>query len=156
MYYCDDGEDNTSTQRKQTVLSFQVSLIVHATEDITKVIRAVRNLVPETIGDNLNMMRTQLQGYHKNPIIRLETSVTEPVLMRATLKHVLETLNKNDRAFLTLTFKDHINGKKNLFLRFNKQDAFLGKTSLCTADPIHVRTKLSFLPKTLNELEAVL
>jgi RNA binding exosome subunit len=116
----------------------------------------VENLLPETIGDNLNMTQTQLQGYHKNPIIRLEISITERILMRATLKHVLKTLNKNDRAFLTHTFKDHIDGKKNLFLRFNKQDAFLGKTSLCTADPIHVRTKLNFLPNTLSDLEAVL
>jgi RNA binding exosome subunit len=134
----------------------QISLIVHATEDITKVIRAVRNLLPDTIEDNLNITQTQLQGYYKNPIIRIEISLQEPIEIKTILKHMLMNLSENDRAFLALQFKDHIDAKKNLFLRFNKQDAFLGKISLCTADPIHVKTKLSFLPTTLSDLEAVL
>ncbi len=116
----------------------------------------MRNLLPDTIEDNLNITQTQLHGYYKNPIIRIEISLLEPSVIKTILKHMLMNLSVNDRAFLALQFKDHIDAKKNLFLRFNKQDAFLGKTSLCTKDPIRVKTKLSFLPTTLSDLEAVL
>ena len=141
---------------EKTVISFQASLIVHETEDVTKVMRAVKNLIPETISDNLNFTQTHLQGYYKNPIIRLETGVTGQILVSVILKHLLKNLNKNERDLFAFTLGDYIDGKKNLFIRFNKQDAFLGKTSLCTADPIHVKIKLNFLPTTLSELEAVL
>jgi RNA binding exosome subunit len=145
-----------SINRKKTVILLQVSLIVHATEDVTKVIRAVKNVIPGTSSENHSFTQTPLQGYYKNPIIRLETSLSEQTMANASLKHLLQTLDKNDRSHLALMLEDFIDAKKNLFLRFNKQDAFLGKTSLCTSDPIHIKIKLNFHPMSFADLEAVL
>lgn len=130
----------------------EISSIIHATEDLDKVMKAIRNTLPEEFADE-EYEKSNLLGYHRNPIITLKIFIRERVKEIAFLKNILGRLEADDRACLSLKFKDYMDSKGNFYLRLDKQEAFLGKIKLGFVDIIHIKVKLDFTPITLEELE---
>jgi len=112
-------------------------VFAHATEDVDKVLNAVHNTLPAEVIENVVIKRTNLTGHHGNPIILLETRIKEKNAVQAVFKKLSSALSILDKEQLSGEIKEHLD-KGNLYLRLDKQSAYLNEIKLSRADPIHL------------------
>jgi RNA-binding protein len=134
---------------KYPIAYITIRVFSHATEDVEKVQTAVRNTLPEALSTDMVFKQTSVTGHHGNPIVLLEAELTDKKTLPAALEKIAASLNSLDKEQLCGEMKQHIE-KRNLYLRFDKQDAYLGKLKLGTNDPIHF--KIHFKNKTPDEM----
>ena len=145
------GAPNLSSlpSSKSPIAYVEIRVFSHATEDLGKVETAVRNTLPETLAAEIIFTKMNCVGHHGNPIVLVEAKLTDKVALPSTLEKIASALISLDKEQLSAEIKRHIE-KHNLFLRFDKQSAFLGALKLSTNDPIHF--KIHFKNKTPEEI----
>jgi len=126
-----------------------IRVFSHATENQTKVETATKNLFPPELTENLVFQKTALSGHHSNPIVMLTARLTDRTLLPVALEKLGERLSLLDKTQLESNIKLHVD-KGNLYLRFDKQAAYLGQPKLAQTDPIHI--KVHFKNKTNDEI----
>ena len=114
-----------------------VRVFAHATEDVDKVLNAVHNTLPAEVIENVVIKRTNLTGHHGNPIFLLETRIKEKNAVQAVFEKLSSALSILDKEQLSGEIKEHLD-KGNLYLRLDKQSAYLNEIKLSRADPIHL------------------
>jgi RNA binding exosome subunit len=115
-----------------------IRVFAHATEDLDKVLTAARNVLPPERIDSVAFRKTSLTGHHGNPIVLLETRIKEKDIIQAVFQKLSSGLNTLDREQLNSEITQHLeNG--NLYIRIDKQSAYLNQIKLSTEDPIHFR-----------------
>jgi len=129
-----------------------IRVFAHATEDTDKVQIAVRNLLPEEMAQTLIFQKTSLTGHHGNPIILFTTQLSDKKILPAALEKIGLSLSSLDKEELCRELKLHLE-KRNLYLRFDKQSAFLGTIKFTQNDPIHF--KIHFKNKTPEEIKDI-
>jgi len=112
-------------------------VFAHATEDVDKVLNAVHNTLPAEVIETVVIKRTNLTGHHGNPIILLETRIKEKNAVQAVFEKLSSALSILDKEQLSGEIKEHLD-KGNLYLRLDKQSAYLNEIKLSRADPIHL------------------
>ncbi len=127
----------------------EIRVSSHATEDIEKVETAVRNLLPQELSAETAFTKTACTGHHGNPIVLLEATLSNRQMLPKALEKMGASLSSLDKDQLASEFKDHLE-KRSLFLRFDKQSAFLGNSKFSSTDPI--RVKIHFKNKTPDEI----
>lgn len=142
-------------------LNAEVSAFCHATEILDKVKAALLNIFPESARADLesSLSITMLEGHYGNPIFVLRLKIEKPELAEALLKHLLASLPAGDLAMLERTLKQRLDSSGNLYLRLDKQRAYLGDIRVYDGDDVvKVKVKLSpqarqmVLNKSLKEL----
>jgi len=126
-----------------------IRVFAHATEDTDKVEKAVRNLLPTKLEETLVFETTSLTGHYGNPITLLSTKLTDKKMLLAALEKFGSSLSSLDKEELSRHLKLHLE-KGNLYLRFDKQSAFLGTVKFTQNDPIHF--KIHFKNKSATEI----
>jgi len=136
-----------------------IRVFAHATEDTAKVEAATKNLFPPSLSETLVFQKAlsetlvfqkdTLSGHHSNPIILLTAQLTDRKLLPSALQKLGADLSALDKEQLEEDIKLHLE-KGNLYLRFDKQAAYLGTAKLTQNDPIHV--KIHFKNKTSEEI----
>jgi len=126
-----------------------VRVFAHATEDKEKVLAAVRNTLPKELAESVVFKQTSLTGHHGNPIVLLEAEFADRQVLPAALEKIGSGLTALDRETLSIEVNLHLE-KGNLFLRFDKQRAFLGELRFSLNDPIHF--KIHFRNRTVDEI----
>ena len=126
-----------------------IRVFAHATEDPEKVIAAVRNLLPEELAQTILFESTNLTGHHGNPITLFTARLADKKLLPKALEKIGARLNSIDKEQLCTELSLHVD-KGNLYLRFDKQSAFLGSFKFTQNDPIHV--KIHFKNKTADQI----
>jgi len=116
----------------------EVRVFTHATEDMDKVLSAVRNILPITLADKVAFKKTNLTGYYGNPIILFETRIKEKDLVKTIFEKLASSLSSVDKESLNSEINQHLD-KGNLYIRLDKQSAYLNELKLCSTDPIHFR-----------------
>ena len=134
---------------KPPVGYIEVRVFAHATEDQAKVEAATKNLFPSSLFETIVFQKTTLSGHHQNPIILLETKLDNRKLLPTVLEQLGKSLSALDKEQLNEDIKLHLD-KSNLYLRFDKQAAFLGTAKFTQNDPIHL--KIHFKDKTSQEI----
>ena len=134
---------------KPPIAYIDIRVFAHATEDPDKVQTAVRNLLPTELAQILVFEKTSCTGHHGNPIILFTAKLTEKKLLPTALEKIGKDLAALDKEELNRDIKLHIE-KGNLYLRFDKQSAFLGTLKFIQNDPIHL--KIHFKNKTAQEI----
>jgi RNA binding exosome subunit len=134
---------------KPPIAYITIRVFSHATEDPEKVQTAIRNTLPEQLTANITFTQTSLTGHHGNPIIIYEAKLTDKQALPAALEKIASALSPLDKEQLNGEMKQHIE-KRNLYLRFDKQNAFLGTLKMSSNDPIHF--KIHFKNKTPEEI----
>jgi RNA binding exosome subunit len=129
-----------------------IRVFAHATEDTEKVENAVRNLLSTELAETIIFQKTNLTGHHGNPIILFTAQLTDKKTLPSTLQKIGQALNSLDKEDLSRNLKLHLE-KRNLFLRFDKQAAFLGTIKFTQNDPIHF--KIHFKNKTPEEIAEI-
>jgi len=130
-----------------------VRVFAHATEDVDKVLRAVRNVLPSELADDVVFKKTNLKGHYRNPIVLLETRIKKKHAVKAVFEKLALGLSSLDKALLNNEIEQHLN-KGNLFIRLDKQSAYLNELELCSDDPIHFR--IHFRKSRLEEIVEIL
>ena len=129
-----------------------IRVFAHATEDEARVFSAVRNTLPKEMGDNTAFKKTDLTGHHGNPISLIEVELVDRQMLISVLERIGDGLTPLDKDTLDREIKVHLE-KGNLYLRFDKQQAFLGELRFSSNDPIHF--KIHFRNKTVEEIVAI-
>ena len=127
----------------------EIRVFAHATEDTEKVLAAVRHTLPEALGESVVFEKTALTGHHGNPIVLFEAKLEDRKMLPSALQRIGSGLTALDKETLDSELKLHLE-KGNLYLRFDKQRAFLGELRFSSNDPIHF--KIHFKNKTTEEI----
>ena len=115
-----------------------VRVFAHATEESQKVLEAARNTMPTESADTVTFKETALTGHHGNPITLFEARIKNRKLAQAFLGKLASGLSMVDKEALNSEIAQHLeNG--NLYIRLDKQSAYLGELRLNSTDPIHLR-----------------
>jgi RNA binding exosome subunit len=115
-----------------------IRVFAHATEDTEKVLTAVRNVLPTDLVDKVVFKKTSLTGHYRNPLILFETRVKEKDAVKAVFEKLASGLGSLDKELLNNEIKQRLD-KGNLYIRLDKQSAFLNELKLCSRDPIRFR-----------------
>ncbi len=129
-----------------------IRVFAHATEDPEKVQTAVRNIIPPETAETLIFEKNNLTGHHGNPIILFTTKLTDKKILPKILENIGSGLNSLNKDEFQNEIKLHIE-KGNLYLRLDKQSAYLGKIRFSQNDPIHMR--IHFKNKTPEQIIAI-
>jgi hypothetical protein len=123
---------------KAPVGYIDIRVFAHATEDPDKVLAAAHNILPRESVDIVGFSTANLTGYHGNPIIMYEARVKEKNLAQAVFAKLCSGLGMLDKELLANEITQHLD-KGNLYIRLDKQSAYLNELKLSSTDPIHVR-----------------
>ena len=138
-----------SKPSKSPIGYVNIRVFAHATEDQERVISAVRNMLSVELGEVAIFKKTGLTGHHGNPITLIEVELADRQLLLGLLRKIGSGLTALDKETLSREMSLHLE-KGNLYLRFDKQQAFLGKLRFTSNDPLHV--KVHFRNKTADEI----
>jgi RNA binding exosome subunit len=130
----------------------EIRVFSHATEDLEKVQTAVKNTLPENLATELKFAQTSVTGHHSNPIVLLEAKLTDKAALPSLLEKLASALSPLDKEQFCSELYQHIE-RHNLFLRLDKQNAYLGTLKLTSQDPIHF--KIHFKNKTADEIQQI-
>ncbi len=134
---------------KPPIAYIDIRVFAHATEDPAKVQTAVRNLLPEQLAQTFVFKKTDCTGHYGNSITLFTSKLTDKKLMPSAVEKIGKALSALDKEELERDIKLHLE-KGNLYLRFDKQSAFLGSLRFSSHDPIHL--KIHFKNKTAQEI----
>jgi len=137
---------------KPPMAYMDIRVFAHATEDPEKVQTAVRNLLPDELAQAIFFEKTNLTGHHGNPITLFTAKLTDKKLLPKALEKIGLGLNSLDKEQLCTDLKLHLE-KGNMYLRFDKQSAFLGAFKFSQNDPIHL--KIHFKNKSYEQIAEV-
>jgi hypothetical protein len=123
---------------KSPIAYIDIRTFAHATEDTEKVLTALHNTLPPETIQTVNFQKTNLTGHHGNPITLIETRIKDKNTAQAAFQKLATSLSIIDKEQLNSEIKQHLE-KGNLYLRLDKQNAYLGQIKLCQTDPIRLR-----------------
>lgn len=123
---------------KIPIAYIDIRVFAHATEDADKVLNALHTILPKELVDMVVFKKSNLSGHHGNPIILLEARIKEKNVVQAVFEKLSAGLSSLDKELLGNEIKQHLeNG--NLYIRLDKQSAYLNEIKFCQTDPIHIR-----------------
>jgi len=134
---------------KTPIAYIDIRVFAHATEDLDKVLAAVRNVLPSNSVDNIVFKKSNLTGHHGNPIILCETRIKERGAVQTLAEKLSQGLSMLDKESLSNEIGEHVD-RGNLYVRLDKQSAYLNRFRLGSADPIHL--KIHFKKHTIEEI----
>jgi RNA binding exosome subunit len=123
---------------KAPVAYIDVRTLAHATEDQDKVEEAVLNTLPTQQAHAFILRKSSLTGHHGNPIVLLETRIKDKEVVKEALQKLASGLSIMDKELLGSEIERHLE-KGNLYIRLDKQSAYMNQIKLCKVDPVHVK-----------------
>jgi RNA binding exosome subunit len=132
----------------------EISVIAHATEDLSKVKSAVLKVLPDEMAHKIEFRQTNMRGHHGNPIVELKIDIKNRKDAYEVLRKVLSGLSPLDSTLLDEELTKHLDERNHLYLRLDKQRAFLGEPVLASSDAISLAFRLGSRPRSFQELKA--
>jgi len=134
-------------------LSIQV--LCHATEDAKKVLKAVQNVVGAGAVEKLSKSLETLKGYYGDPVTIMRFFLLEREACEKVFLKILSSLSEAEREEI---WRERVKKGKHggkLFIRLDKQEAFLGRIRKSDKDPIRmvieIRGSLDSLKEKLEK-----
>ena len=134
---------------KIPVAFVEIRFFAHATEDLTKVTKAVEQIFPTDFIEEVEFKRTNLKGHYKNPIVLFEAKIKAENAKNAFVDSLFSRIGNTDKKELLREIDLHVE-KGSLYLRLDKQAALYGEIKLCTEDPIRIRIR--FMKKGITDI----
>ncbi|WP_414469182.1 RNA-binding protein [Methanobacterium sp. ACI-7] len=120
-------------------ISYRV--FVYGTENEEKVREAIKTLFP-----NSHPETETTEGYFKNKVLILHDKITKKREIKDFIK-VLNQLDSSAKKRVINELNNKMDDKGNLFLRFDKQRAYLGDLKIIEhGDAVHVKIKIAAYP----------
>lgn len=126
----------------------EVRAYSRATEVPERVKIALLNLFPESIRDQVIVTEEMTEGHLQNSIIVITATVGQPSLAEVTLRLIMSSLTKEELQYIINTLDRRLDAGCTLFLRADKQAAYLGKIELAQSpDVISIQIHIRKFPK---------
>ena len=124
------------------ILNMHFRAFCHATEDEARVVQAMK-----FASGAEEITREVTEGYHGNSIIILEVFIKE----KRRSRDFFSRLEEDEIKEIIASLANRMDEDCNLYLRLDKQEAYLGKLQMTTSDDaIAVRAKVESYPKKLE------
>ena len=120
----------------------ETSCIVHATEDLNMVKVALSNIFPSEMQEKVSFKQQKLEGHYGNPITILQAEINDIKLVESFLNNFSGALDDLRKMELSIEFKECLDDKGNLYIRLDKQAAFMNKLRLQQQDPIKIKIRI--------------
>lgn len=136
-------------QNGMKVVSAKISAIVHATEDVDRVLLALSRVFP---GGSLpsRAETRRFHGHYGNEIRMVDLSI-RGATAHSLLEYVWRSLPSFDRASILNDLDKHLDPNNGLHLRLDKEEVFRGVIRLKEQDPIKIQ--LSFRTRVKSDFE---
>ena len=121
----------------------EVQAFSHATEDLEKVMRAIGRIIPEDAMDSINFVKTESKGHYGNPITVVKARVNKKQAIRGIMERLASGLDETDRVALVAEFNERFDDRGNIYVRLDKQSAYMGRLRLGREDPIRLQIKFA-------------
>jgi RNA binding exosome subunit len=116
-------------------------VFVYGTENEEKVREAIKTLFP-----NSHPQTDTIEGYFKNPVLILHDKIGKKRETKEFIK-ILQNLDSSTKKRVLNELNNKMDEKGNLFLRFDKQRAYLGDLKIIEhGDAVHVKIKIAAYP----------
>ncbi len=131
----------------------------HATEDRSRVIQALNLFLPENYvtdssNDSSNIDSMEILGHHGNSMVLYSVTLKRKPEIKAFTRKVNEGLTPEAREILLGELHERLDDELMLHLRFDKQEAYLGRFSFSDSpDSIVIKLKIATYPK--NQEKAI-
>ncbi|MGC9152841.1 MAG: RNA-binding domain-containing protein [Vulcanisaeta sp.] len=112
----------------------ELSTHVHATESELKVVKALLNLVPPELRDNVKVQSNEGQGHFGNDIKTVKVQFRGDESLHV-VKYILTSIDQLDREIILVSIGSRFEDGR-LYLRFNKQLAYNGVVRLDDGDDV--------------------
>ncbi|WP_461866555.1 RNA-binding protein [Thermococcus sp.] len=121
---------------------------IHATEDEDKVLEAIATFIPAEIDkDDVLFDVVETTGYFGNPIKVVNVEIKRSRAVKAFLREFKDLLGEDDKRYLLDHLDEKIDEDGTLYMRFNKQKAYLGELKVDEGeDVIQVKIKVKAFP----------
>ena len=123
-----------SNNNKIKLNEIRLSCSAHSTEDLEKVKEAMLNLLPEKLRNSKEIQIVEITGHSGNIFHLLEMSMKQKQKITQTIEYIAEEMDEMDKIFLYEDLETYLGEDNNLYLRFNKQDAYYGSLSFDEKD----------------------
>ena len=133
-------------RRKKAIHSITVNVFVRSTDDESKVLAALRLIVPE----NVLIERQPVTGHFGNSIVILKARTEQAQTIRLIIRAIRNKLSKREFIRLQEQILQHLSERCTLVVKFNKQAAARGVLELGEDDSIVVRAKIAAYPARPN------
>jgi len=138
--------------QKPSVSVVELSFFVHATEDPSKALEAVKRMIPKPYSNAIDFRRNNLKGHHGNPITHFFSKIRDKKITKLLIEEIASKLEPKDKSHILSQIASHIDHKSNLYLRLDKQSAYLGEAKIGHSDTIRIRIKLKLPSKSFDKM----
>jgi len=118
------------------LVAVEYAVFVHATEDFDKVIKAIENLMPPKLRDRKKIEVEETYGHYENPIRIVRASFRSPEYASQAFAWIWARLSNEDKTRFTKDLDLYLDDRSKLYMRLDKQDAFLGHARLSSGDDV--------------------
>lgn len=122
---------------RKPIAYVDIRAFAHATEDSDKVLKAMQNILPIELSETVIFRKSNVSGHHGNPIALFEARIKDKKAAGAVFGKVCQNLGIPDKESLSREIDRHLE-KSKLYLRLDKQSAFLGEFKLGVEDGVHL------------------
>ncbi|HYC20499.1 MAG TPA: RNA-binding domain-containing protein [Candidatus Bathyarchaeia archaeon] len=136
-----NGSDR-SCRPKKAIHSISVTVFAHATENESKVLAALRLIVPE----HVSVDRLPVTGHFGNPMVILTARTEKASETRRIISAIKQKLPKDELMELREEIPQHLSQRCMLVMKFDKQAAARGFLQQGKEDPIVLRAKIAAYP----------
>jgi RNA binding exosome subunit len=120
----------------------------YATESIDRVRAAVTNVYAEEIRQDLKIEMNKTQSHNQVPIVIVSAVLNRKKDCKLTFDHLMKAFPQDDRLEIGRTLHKRISERCVLFLRLDKQEAFLERITLARGpDVVGVKVYLRQYPR---------
>lgn len=117
--------------------SAEIDVVVHATEDSSKILHAIREVFPI---EPEEFVATSTKGHFGNDIIYLKVNLNSE--RAAAVAHkIIGMMSHEDRMSMYENFDLYTDEKNTLYLRISKQKIFDHKVILAQSDSLKIKLK---------------
>jgi len=130
--------------------SLELRALAAATEDEGKVKSAILHLLPEDIRGRKDVIfdASIIEGHFGNRITAFVLTFRRHGDIRKILDYLVSKLDKRSRSLILESMEERIDDSNNLYIRFDKQEAYTGVVKLGSRDAIQLKAKVAAFPAT--------
>jgi len=129
-----------------------IQVLCYATEDPKKVLKAVENVLGADAARKMSMSSEKLEGYYGDPITLIRIFLLDRELCEKALLRIFSNLSSSERDELWRDRSKLGRHGGKLYIRLDKQEAFLGRIRPSDKDPIRIVVELRGDVKALRKM----
>jgi hypothetical protein len=115
---------------------------------LDRVQTAVLNLYPPNLREHIKIEIERATSYSKTPIVVITATIHKKDAAESTFRYIISHLTDEDKSELAQTLYQRVNEKCVLYVRIDKQAAYLDKIRLSKSpDLVHVQVHFIMYPR---------